>query len=56
MLSWNIQAGKITNNSKVNIDFTLPELRAIKIVMWNFHVDKFAKGRYDMILGRYLLT
>ena len=24
--------------------------------MWNCHVDESDKGRYDMILGRYLLT
>ena len=23
---------------------------------WKYHVDGCAKGRYDMILGRYLLT
>ena len=50
------QAGSITNNLKFKIDFTLPELSAIKIVTWNCHVDDSAKGRYYMILGRYLLT
>ena len=24
--------------------------------MWNLHVDDFAKVRYDIILGWYLLT
>ena len=24
--------------------------------MWNCHVDESVKGRYDMIVGRYLLT
>ena len=24
--------------------------------MWKFHIDKSTTGRYDMILGRYLLT
>ena len=27
-----------------------------KILTWNFHADDSDKGRYDMILGRYLLT
>ena len=39
---------------KVKIDFTLPELSAAKIVTWECHVDDFAKGRYDIILGRDL--
>ena len=33
------QAVKIITNLKVKIDFTLPELRATKIVTWNCHVD-----------------
>ena len=49
------QVGSITTNIKVKIDFTLPEIRATEIVTWNFHVDNCGKGRYDMILGRYLL-
>ena len=24
--------------------------------MWEFHMKKFTESRYDMILGRYLLT
>ena len=36
--------------------FTLTELSATKIVTWNCHVDDSAKGRYDTILVRYLLT
>ena len=55
-MQWHIQAGKTTTNLKVEIDFTLPELRATKIVTWNWHVDDSAKIRYDMILGRDLLT
>ena len=50
------QAASITTNTKDKIDFTLPELSATNIVTWNLHVDESAKGRYDMILGRYLLT
>ena len=51
-----IQAGSINTNLKVQTDFTLPKLSTMKIVIWNCHVDESAKGRYDMILGRYLLT
>ena len=40
----------------MNVDFCLPEFSATKIVMWKFHVDESTNGRYDMILGRDLLT
>ena len=54
-LQWQPQAGNITTILKVNVDFTLTTLSAINIVMWNCQVSNSAKGRYDMILGRYLL-
>ena len=50
------QAGNITTNLKVKIYLTLPGLIVTKIVIWNCHVDDSAKGRYDIILGRHLLT
>ena len=56
VMKWHTQAGNIATNIKVKIDFTLPELSAEKIVACNFHVDNSAKGRYDMIIGRYILT
>ena len=43
-------------NIKVKIDFTLPEISAMNVVMWKCHVDDSAKGRYDMILGQDILT
>ena len=46
----------ITTNLKVKIDLTLPALSATSVGVWNFHVDDSAKGGYDMILGRYVLT
>ena len=55
-MQWHTQAGKITNNSKVKIDSALPKLSATKKVTWNFHMNDFAKGRYYIILGIYLLT
>ena len=55
-MQWKTQAGNITTDLKVNIYFTLPALIATDIVMWNCHVDDSANGRYDMILGRDLLT
>ena len=55
-MQWHTQAGKITTNLKFRIDFTLTELRATKTVTWNSHAYDSAKGRYDTILGRDLLT
>ena len=55
-MQWNTQAGNIKTNIKAKIDFTLPAISAKNVVTWNFHVDDSAKGRYDMTLGRYLLT
>ena len=55
-MQWHTQSGSITNNLKVKIYFTLPKLSATKIATWYFHVDDSAKGRYDMILGRDILT
>ena len=38
------------------MEFTLTEPREKKIVMWDCHVYEYAKGRYNMIWGRYILT
>ena len=55
-MQWNTQAGNITTYLKVNIDFTLPTLRAKNVVTWKCHADESSKGSYDMILGLYILT
>ena len=55
MIHWHTQSCGINTNQKGNIDFTLPELSATQILMCNCHVDKSTVGRYDMILGIYLL-
>ena len=39
VIQWYTQSGNITNNSKVNIDFNLPELIATNAVTWKFHVN-----------------
>ena len=41
---------------RFKIYFTLPEFSATNILTWNCHVDDSDKGRYDIILGRYILT
>ena len=56
VMQWNMQEGSITTNLKVKIYFTLPEISAKTIVTWNWHVDDSTKVRYDMILGRDILT
>ena len=56
VMQWHTKAGNITTIIKVKVDFTLPALSATNVVTWKSHVDASAKGRYDMILGRYLLT
>ena len=48
--------GIIATNLKVEIYFILPELSATKTVTWNCHVDDYAMGRNEMILGRDLFT
>ena len=45
----------MTSNN-VNKDFCLPEFSATKIVSWECHVYNQTNIRYDMILGRNLLT
>ena len=45
VMQWHSQAGSITNHLKVEVEFTLPELRATNVVMSKYHVDDSAKGR-----------
>ena len=56
VIKWKTQAGNISTKLKAEIDFTLPEFSATKIVTWECHEDESDKVRYNMILGRYLLT
>ena len=50
------QAVNITTHFRFKMYFTLYALSVTNFVTWKFHVDYSAKGGYDMILGRYLLT
>ena len=52
VMQWHTQAGNITTNLKVEVNFTLPELSMNNVVTWKFHRGESVKGRYDMILGR----
>ena len=55
-MKWHLQAVNITTNLKIKIDFTSLQVSATKVLTWNYHVDDFVKIRYDIILGRYILT
>ena len=55
-MQWQTQSGNIKTNFKFKICFTLPALRAMNVMTWNCHVYDSSKGRYDMILGGYMLT
>ena len=56
VIKWHTQAGNMTTKLKVKVDFKLTALSATNVVTCECLVDEFTKGRYDMILGRYLLT
>ena len=56
VLQWHLQDINTTTNLSVKVDFTLTALSVKNIVTWKCHVDDSAKGRYDMILGRDILT
>ena len=56
VMQWQMKACNVTTNIKVKIYFTFPELGARKHLVWNFHVDEFAKRRYGVVLGRDILT
>ena len=47
---------RIKTSKKVNVHSCLPEFSAKKTVMWKCHIDEYTTVRYDMILGRDLLT
>ena len=55
-MQWNTQAGDIITILKLKVDFTLPVIITTNGMTWKCHVDDFAKGRCDIILGRYLLS
>ena len=50
VMQWHTQAGYITTNIKVHVDFTLTTISATNVGTWKCHVDDPAKSRYEMIL------
>ena len=55
-MQWHTWARNITTSIKIKVHFTLPALSARNVVMWEFCVDDSSKVRYNMILGRDILT
>ena len=55
-MQWHTQAGNINTNLTVEVDFNSPELTAKNVVKCKSCVDDSAKGSYDIILGRDILT
>ena len=53
---WHAEAVNITTNIKVKVDFTLLPLSVTNVETWKCLVNEYAKGRYEMILGRYILA
>ena len=56
VIQWHKQDGNIAINLKVEVNFTLPEIIATYGVKWKYHVYDSSKGRYNMVLGRDILT
>ena len=56
MTQWEIKAGNLKTNQKVKVNFCLTEFSTTKIIMCECYVDDSTKIRYNLILGRYLLT
>ena len=54
VIQWHMQTYNINTNLKVQIGFTLPEISAATVETRGFHVYESDKGRYDIILDRYL--
>ena len=53
---WETQAENFTTSKKLNVEFCLLGFIVAKIVTWKFQVGESTNSRYNMILGRYLLT
>ena len=44
-MQWQTQAGNITTNFKVKVDFTLPTISAMDVLTWKCHVDESVRGK-----------
>ena len=55
-MQWHTEAGKITNNLRVEVEFTLHALSLTNSVIQKCNENCSTNGRYDMILGRDIFT
>ena len=53
---WETQSRKFTTSKKGNVYFSLLDFSETNIVACKCPVEKSKNGRYDMILGRDLIT
>ena len=53
---WNTAAGPLSTEGKVTITFALPELSPSASITTTVHVHPTQIARYDMIIGRDLMT
>ena len=51
---WTTPSGSMTTNSKVQTQFTIPELHDNRVIEWDVHVTK-SLGAHDIIIDRDLL-
>ena len=56
MIQTHIQAINGTTNLNVKIYLTLPKFSATNILVWELHIDDSTRSRYNIILGRDMLT
>ena len=56
MTTWETQAVNFTASNKLNVELCLHYFSTTDIVTYKCHVYDSAKGRYNMIMGRDLLT
>ena len=57
--SWMTKTGTMTTNGLSTVNLILPDFDVKRVIKWQFHVDshnKISNSRYDMIIGRDLLT
>ena len=53
---WETQYGDFKTSNKETVYFCLPEFSATNSMMRKCHVYEFTNSKYNMIIGRYLLT
>ena len=52
---WRTQVDNLKTNEKFKVNPCLPKFITTKNVGWYCHLDYYAKIRYDIIIGRYII-